>query len=97
VKDAGAEAVALRLDAGNIGCFWKDHVSEALFKVRDVSQLARGGSDFVSAFERRLGPDAAETARCAGDEPNLFHIAPFKLLYCVALFRPAHNAYFQDQ
>src|SRR5216684_2580475 len=33
--------------------------------------IARGGDDFVSALQRRLGPDAAEAFRRASDEPDL--------------------------
>ena len=47
---------------------------KTLREVGDVCQFAGGRCNPVTAFESGLGPDAAEPARGASDEPCLLHV-----------------------
>ncbi len=62
------------LGVGHVEGQGKDCVAEAFGEVGDVCQLAGGRSNPVATHQRCFRPDAAETARSAGNKPCLFHI-----------------------
>jgi hypothetical protein len=51
-------------------------IAESFREIGDVSQFAGGHCNLIAAFESSFGPDAAEPARGAGDEPCLLHFIP---------------------
>ena len=58
------------IGGGDVEFQRENRIAVAFGEIRDTGQGAGGRRDPAAASQRRLGPNAAEAARCAGNEPD---------------------------